>query len=85
MNTATGQLIFTIIGAIACFEREMMLERQREGIGKAKAERRCRGRSQPRELRPLRSRRWLSKGSERPKIAKRPGLGRGSVYRVLSA
>jgi hypothetical protein len=29
MGTATGQLIFTIIGAIACFEREMMLERQR--------------------------------------------------------
>jgi DNA invertase Pin-like site-specific DNA recombinase len=40
MSTATGQLIFTIIGAIACFEREMMLERQREGIAKAKAENR---------------------------------------------
>jgi DNA invertase Pin-like site-specific DNA recombinase len=39
-GTATG---FTIMG-IACFEREMTLERQREGIGKAKAERRCRGR-----------------------------------------
>src|ERR1700676_3998844 len=38
MSTATGQLIFTIIGAIACFEREMMLERQREGIAKEKTE-----------------------------------------------
>jgi DNA invertase Pin-like site-specific DNA recombinase len=37
MSTAPGQLIFTIIGAIACFEREMMLERQREGIAKVKA------------------------------------------------
>jgi hypothetical protein len=34
----TGHLMFTVIGAIACFERELMLERQREGIAKAKAE-----------------------------------------------
>jgi len=32
----TGHLMFTVIGAIACFERELMLERQREGIAKAK-------------------------------------------------
>ena len=44
MSTATGQLVVTIIAAIACFEREMMLERQREGIAKAKAERRYKGR-----------------------------------------
>ena len=37
-STATGRLMFTVIGAIACFERELMLERQREGIAKAKAE-----------------------------------------------
>jgi DNA invertase Pin-like site-specific DNA recombinase len=37
-GTATGHLMFTVIGAIACFERELMLERQREGIAKAKAE-----------------------------------------------
>ena len=36
-STATGRLMFTVIGAIACFERELMLERQREGIAKAKA------------------------------------------------
>jgi DNA invertase Pin-like site-specific DNA recombinase len=30
--------MFTVIGAIACFERELMLERHREGIAKAKAE-----------------------------------------------
>jgi DNA invertase Pin-like site-specific DNA recombinase len=30
-STATGRLMFTVIGAIACFERELMLERQREG------------------------------------------------------
>src|SRR5262249_9980031 len=37
-GTATGKLMFTMIGAMAEFERQMMLERQREGIAKAKAE-----------------------------------------------
>ena len=43
-GTATGKLMFTVIGAIATFEREMMLERQREGIAKAKAEGKYKGR-----------------------------------------
>ena len=30
-DTATGKLMLTMLGAIAAFEREMMLERQREG------------------------------------------------------
>src|SRR5437868_2723498 len=37
-STATGRLMFTVIGAIACFERELMLERQREGVARAKTE-----------------------------------------------
>src|SRR6202023_614126 len=44
-STATGRLMFTVIGAIACFERELMLERQREGIQKAKAEGKYKGRT----------------------------------------
>ena len=35
-NTATGKLMLTMIGAIAEFERDNMLERQREGIALAK-------------------------------------------------
>ena len=37
-GTATGKLMLTILGGVAEFERETMLERQREGIAKAKAE-----------------------------------------------
>ena len=37
-KSATGRLILTIFAGFAQFEREMMLERQREGIAKAKAE-----------------------------------------------
>ena len=39
-----GKLILTIFAGFAQFEREMMLERQREGIAKAKAENRYLGR-----------------------------------------
>jgi DNA invertase Pin-like site-specific DNA recombinase len=43
-STATGKLMLTMIGAIATFERENMLERQKEGIAIAKAEGRFKGR-----------------------------------------
>jgi DNA invertase Pin-like site-specific DNA recombinase len=36
--------MLTMWGAVAEFERDMMLERQREGVAKAKAEGACRGR-----------------------------------------
>jgi len=44
-GTATGKLLLTVIGAIGQFEREIMLERQREGIAKAKAEGKYKGRA----------------------------------------
>jgi DNA invertase Pin-like site-specific DNA recombinase len=44
-STSTGRLMFNMLGAIAQFERELMLERQREGVAKAKAEGKYKGRS----------------------------------------
>jgi DNA invertase Pin-like site-specific DNA recombinase len=43
-STAVGKLMLAVIGAVGQFEREMMLERQREGIVKAKAQGRYKGR-----------------------------------------
>jgi hypothetical protein len=37
-GTATGHLMFTVIGAIACFERELMLERQLRDVPFTKTE-----------------------------------------------
>src|SRR5437763_3757802 len=42
-STATGKLLLTMIGAIGQFE--MMLERQREGIAKARSEGKYKGRA----------------------------------------
>jgi DNA invertase Pin-like site-specific DNA recombinase len=44
IKSATGKLILTIFAGLAQFEREMMLERQREGIAKARAKNRYLGR-----------------------------------------
>ena len=43
-GTPTGKLILTVLGGIAQFKREIMLERQREGIAKAKREGKFKGR-----------------------------------------
>src|SRR5262245_13316958 len=43
-GTPTGKLILNVLTAIAEFEREIMLERQREGIAKAKSEGKFKGR-----------------------------------------
>jgi DNA invertase Pin-like site-specific DNA recombinase len=37
-SSATGELILNVLGSCAAFERRMMLERQKEGIAKAKKE-----------------------------------------------
>lgn len=43
-STPTGKLMLTMIGAIAEFERQNLLERQREGIEIAKREKKFKGR-----------------------------------------
>jgi DNA invertase Pin-like site-specific DNA recombinase len=82
-GTATGELMLTIIGGIAQFERKIMLERQREGIAKAKGEGKYKGRkpklfAKADEVRALRQ-----SGVGATEIAKRLGIGRKTVYRLL--
>ena len=43
-SAPTGRLILTVLGGISQFEREIMLERQREGIARAKAVGKYKGR-----------------------------------------
>ena len=43
-TTPTGKLMLQLMGCFAEFERDVMLERQREGVAKAKAEGKYRGR-----------------------------------------
>ncbi|MGA7372974.1 MAG: recombinase family protein [Methyloceanibacter sp.] len=83
-STCTGRLMFNMLGAIAQFERELMLERQREGIAKAKAEGKYRGRAPTARAKSSEVRRLRSEGIGPTEIAKRLGISRASVYRVLN-
>lgn len=51
-STATGKLMLTVIGAIAEFERQNILERQREGVAIAKREGKYKG-AKPKKLERL--------------------------------
>ena len=84
-NTATGRLMFTVIGAIACFERELMLERQREGIAKAKSEGKYKGRKPTALAQAAKVRALKSNGVRPVDIARELKIGRASVYRILAA
>jgi DNA invertase Pin-like site-specific DNA recombinase len=76
-------MMLTVLGAVAEFERTLMLERQREGIAKAKAEGRYRGREPT--ARAKAEDVWRLHGQAvRTEIAKRLGIGRASVYRLKS-
>ena len=44
-SITTGEVVLNVMGAIAQFERQMLLERQREGIAKGKLEGRYMGRA----------------------------------------
>src|ERR1700729_1917497 len=43
--TANGRLMLNVLGSVAQFEREVMLERQREGIAKARIDGKFKGRT----------------------------------------
>ncbi len=84
-KSATGKLILTIFAGFAQFEREMMLERQREGIAKAKAEKRYLGRKPTARVKADEAVRLHKEGATVSQIAASLNIGRGSVYRALDA
>jgi DNA invertase Pin-like site-specific DNA recombinase len=83
-GTATGELVVNLIGAIAQFERKMMLERQREGIAKAKSEGKYKGRKPTARAKADEVKRLKEEGVGATEIANLLGIGRASVYRILS-
>ncbi len=85
MDTSTpqGELMLNVIGAIAQFERKLMLERQREGIAKAKAEGKYKGRKPTARAKSGEVLALREEGVGATEIAKRLGIGRASVYRII--
>lgn len=82
---ATGRLILNMFAAVSQFEREMMLERQREGIAKAKGEGKYKGRKPTAREHHAEAVRLYAETGNVSQVAKRLGIGRASVYRALEA
>lgn len=83
-SDATGKLMLNVMASVAQFEREMMLERQREGIAKAKAEGKYKGRKPTAMVKKDEIAKLAREGVGATEIAKRLGIGRASVYRALA-
>jgi len=81
----TSKLMLTILAGVATWEREIMLERQREGIAKAKSEGKFRGRAPTARNQSAEIMRLHGEGLGPVDIGKRLGISRISVWRVLSA
>jgi DNA invertase Pin-like site-specific DNA recombinase len=83
-QTPTGKLMLTVLGGIAQFEREMMLERQREGVAKAKADGKYTGRKPIDDTCRVSILSLNAEGMTKAKIADQVGVGQATVYRVLA-
>jgi len=81
----TSKLMLTILAGVATWEREIMLERQREGIAKAKAEGKFKGRVPTARRQASAIKQLHSEGLGPVEIGNRLGISRISVWRVLSA
>ena len=82
-TTATGKLILGVLASVGEFERELMLERQKAGIAKAKAEGRYTGRKPTARAKTDDVIRMHGEGRNPAQITREAGIGRASVYRIL--
>lgn len=80
-TSSMGKVLLGLMGLFAEFEMDLRRERQLEGITKAKAEGRYKGR--PPSLDPAAVRRLRADGIRPAQIARQLGIARSSVYRLL--
>jgi DNA invertase Pin-like site-specific DNA recombinase len=84
-STPTGKLMLTMLGAVGQFEREIMLERQKEGVAKAKAEGKYKGRQPTAQAKKDQVLALVAQGVTKEAVAEQLGIGVASVYRILKA
>src|SRR6516225_8890601 len=79
----TSKLMLTILAGVATWEREIILERQREGIAKAKAAGKYKGRKPTVARQAEEIRAAIAAGEKPAHLARRLKVARSSVYRIL--
>lgn len=83
-RSPSGRMLLTVFAAMAQFEREIMLQRQREGIEAAKLAGKYKGRSPTARRKADEVRKLKEAGAGASAIAKQLGIARASVYRILA-
>lgn len=83
-SSPTGKLLLNLVGSIAQFEREVMLQRQREGISVAKAAGKYQGRAPTARNKSNEVWDLHKQGIPAAEIATRLKISRASAYRILS-
>lgn len=83
-RTPAGKAFLGMLATFAEFETNIRKERQLEGIAKAKAEGKFKGRKPTAQGKKAEMIALLQQGMSKPKIAKEVGVSVASVYNVLS-
>jgi DNA invertase Pin-like site-specific DNA recombinase len=84
-STATGKLILNMMVSVAQFEREMMKERQVEGIKRAQAEGKYKGRVPTAMKQANKVKALVDAGVTRVQVQEQLGISKASYYRCLKA
>lgn len=82
-HTATGKLMISVLGSVAEFEREIMLERQRHGIAKAKAAGKYKGRAPTARQKADQVLELIGQGWKQTDVAAELDISRSSVQRIV--
>lgn len=83
-SKATSKLMLTMLAAVSEFERTLMKERQRDGVRKAAAEGRYKGRQPTARRKQAEIQRLYVEGVKPSAIAQQLSVSRASVYRLLA-
>jgi DNA invertase Pin-like site-specific DNA recombinase len=82
-KSPTGQLMLTMLAAIAEFEKGIMLERQREGIDIAKEDGKYKGRKPIEETKLQQVQKLVEGGISVSKAVSEVGIGRRTYYKAI--
>ncbi len=84
LNTALGRAMAGVLSVFAEFELEMLSERVKAGIAQARKNGRNHGRPRTAALHKDKVRRLFAQGKSKAEIARKLGIGRTSVIRILA-
>jgi DNA invertase Pin-like site-specific DNA recombinase len=85
-NTAGGELVFHLFGAMAQFERSLIIERTRAGLAAARQRGVKLGRKRSLTVKQVaHARRLIDGGESPPEVARSLGVSRSTLWRALAA